>query len=106
MDFLCVLQLKPKYKIPDNWSEETNKILDGHWKRLVKLHGEGKIKFVSRTNYEISNDANRGFAVYTADSETDVRSLVMNDPCIVNDVMEAEIHPLTVFMLGGEIVNQ
>ena len=105
MDFLCVLQLVPHYKVKANWTDATNKILGDHWNHLVKLHGEGKIKFVSRTNYDIDNDANRGYAVYVADTEQDARNLMMNDPCIVNGVMLGELHPLTVFMLGNEIVN-
>ena len=105
MDFLCILQLQPRYKLKANWTDATNKILADHWNYLVKLHGEGKIKFVSRTNYHIDNDANRGFAVYVADAEQDARNLMMNDPCIVNGVMSGELHPLTVFMLGDEILS-
>ena len=105
MDFLCILQLQPKFKVKANWTDATNKILSDHWDYLVKLHAEGKIKFVSRTNYDIDNNANRGLAVYVADNEQQARDLMMNDPCILNGVMIGELHPLTVFMLGAEILN-
>jgi len=104
MDFLCILQLQPKYKIQANWTDATNKILDDHWNHLVDLHGKGKVKFVSRTNYGIEHHANRGLAVYVADNEHEAREMMMNDPTIVNGVMQGELHPLTIFMLGKDIV--
>ena len=104
MDFLCILQLQPYYKDRNNWTEATNQILNGHWNHLVKLHGAGKVKFVGRTDYDIDNDANRGLAVYVADSEQEARNLMMNDPCIVNGVMTGELQPLKVFMLGDQIM--
>ncbi len=103
MDFICVLQLKPQYRTHSNWTEQTNAVLNDHWNYLVKLHTEGKIKFVSRTDYDISNDANRGYAVYAAENETEARTMAANDPCIKNNVMDFELHPLKVFMLGSEI---
>jgi len=106
MDFLCILQLQPYYKVKANWTDATRKVQGDHWNYLVKLHGEGKIKFVSRTNYELDNDANRGLAVYVVDNEQQARDLMMNDPCIVNGVMTGELHPLLVFMLGNEIVER
>jgi uncharacterized protein YciI len=105
MDFLCILQLVPHYKIKTNWTDDTNKVLGNHWNYLVKLHGEGKIKFVARTNYDIDNDANRGLAVYVADNELEARELMMNDPCIVNGVMTGEIHPLNLVILGDKILK-
>jgi len=105
MDFLCTLQLVPRYKIKSNWTDATNKILGDHWNYLVKLHGEGKIKFVARTNYDIDNDANRGLAVYIGSNELEARELMMKDPCIVNGIMQGELHPLNVFMLGNEIIQ-
>ena len=105
MDFLCILQLQPHYKVQANWTEVTNKTLGDHWNYLVKLHGEGKIKFVSRTDYDIDNDANRGLAVYVAANEQEAKGLMSNDPCIVNGVMLGEIHPLKVFMLGDQIIT-
>lgn len=76
--------------------------MDEHWNYLVKLHGEGKIIFVSRTNYEIDTHANRGLAVYKAGDKQEAEKLIMNDPCIVNGIMQCEIHPLNVFMLGDK----
>jgi hypothetical protein len=105
MDYLCILQLLPHYKVKANWTDATYKILADHWNYLVKLHGESKIKFVSRTNYDIDNDANRGFAIYVADNGQQALDLMMNDPCIVNGVMLGELHPLTVFMLGDKIIE-
>jgi uncharacterized protein YciI len=104
MDFLCILQLQPQYKLKANWTDATNKIRGHHWNYLVQLHGEGKIKFVSRTSYDIDNDNNRGYAVYVADTEQQARDLMMNDPSIVNGLMTGELHALTVFMLGDKIL--
>jgi uncharacterized protein YciI len=106
MEFLCVLKLEPQYKVKANWTDATTKIMGEHWNYLVKLHGEGKIKFVGRTDYDIDNDMNRGLAVYVADSEPEARHLMMNDPCIVNGIMQGELHPLLLFMLGDEIVKR
>jgi uncharacterized protein YciI len=102
MDFLCVLKLQPFYNNPANWTDATNQTLEEHWNYLVKLHEQGQVKFVARTNYEIGNEMNRGYAIYTAPLEQEARNMVMNDPCIVNAIMEAELHPLSLFMLGDK----
>jgi hypothetical protein len=53
MTFIIILQLLPHYRIKSNWTDETNKILAGHWDHLVGLNQKGTIKLVARTNYDI-----------------------------------------------------
>ncbi len=103
MEFLCVLKLKPFYSSLSNWTEATNQILNAHWNYLVNLHSQGKVKLVARTDYQIDNELNRGYAVYTADSEVEAKEMMMNDPCIANGVMLGELHPLLLFMLGDKL---
>ena len=71
---------------------------------LVDLHGKGKVKFVARTDYNVDNEATQGFAIYVADTAEEAKAMMMGDPCLVNNVMEGELHPLLLFMLGNELL--
>ena len=105
MEFLCVLKLEPHYDNLANWTDATRQVQNDHWNNLVKLHSEGKVKFVARTNYPIGHEFIRGYAIYTADSESAAREMMLNDPCIVNGVMLGELHPLLLFMLGDKLIE-
>jgi hypothetical protein len=103
MEFLCVLKLESQYANLANWTDATRKVQNDHWNYLVQLHNEGKVKFVARTNYPISHESNRGYAIYTAGSESEAHDMLLNDPCIANGVMQGELHPLLLFMLGDKL---
>jgi uncharacterized protein YciI len=105
MQFLIVLQLMPKYMSKSNWTEETNKILGEHWNYLVGLNEKGVIKLVGRTNYDVDHEDNRGLSVFEAENLEKANEVLNNDPCIVNGVMKGKVHPFTVFMYNGEVLE-
>lgn len=101
MHFIYVLKLNEHYTNLNNWSEETNKVLELHWNYLVDLHKSGVMDAVGRTNYEVDNPAMFGIAVFRATNETEAKEIMNNDPCVKYGVMNATLHPFNLALIRG-----
>lgn len=88
-----------------NWNEATQKTFDAHWNHMVKHHSEGKVRLVARTNYQIADENTRGYAIYSAPTEQEAREMMQADPCLTDGIMDAELHPLLLFMLGDKFLG-
>ena len=96
MQFIYILQLKPKYTEHKNWTEDTNRIVGEHFNYLKSLHEEGVVKFVGKTDYDIDHTDNRGISIFEATDLDAANKIMLNDPCIKNGVMTAVIHPFKI----------
>ncbi|MBS1612512.1 MAG: hypothetical protein JST49_06790 [Bacteroidetes bacterium] len=105
MRYLYILSLTDKYQNPANWTDETNATVGAHWNYLVDLHSKDIVEVVGRTNYEPGNPGLMGLSVFKADSLQEAEVIMNNDPCIVNGVMTAQLHPFNLFMVPGAMVQ-
>lgn len=105
MRYIYILTLTNTYKNPANWTDETNATVGAHWNYLVDLHSKGIVEVVGRTSYEPGNPGLMGISVFKADSLQEAESIMNNDPCIVNGVMAAQLHPFSLFMVPGAMVQ-
>lgn len=105
MRYLYILSLTERYQNPANWTDETNATVGAHWNYLVDLHSKGIVEVVGRTNYEPGTPGLMGLSVFKADSLQEAEVIMNNDPCIVNGVMTAQLHPFNLFMVPGAMVQ-
>lgn len=99
MQFMYVLQLNPHYQSLQNWNDDTNAILNEHWNYLVNLHEQKVMKLVGKTEYEIDNPANKGIAIFEAETREKAEQIMQQDPCVAKGVMSAELHPFKIALL-------
>lgn len=102
MQWMYVLQLQPKYTQPQNWTDDANRIVGEHFNYLTALFKQGVVKFVGKTEYGIEHPHNRGLAVFEAEDEAAATAIMQADPCILNGVMTAELHPFRVVFSSGQ----
>ncbi|MFN8285734.1 MAG: YciI family protein [Chitinophagales bacterium] len=99
--FIYILQLQPQYRKHENWTDETNAILGEHWNYLVGMHQNGKITLVGRTEVDISNEDNRGIAVFEAEDIEEATAIMKGDPCVAKGVMTAQVFPFSLALFKG-----
>ncbi len=101
MQFIYVLKLTERYTRPENWTAETNQIVGAHFNYLKGLFESGIVKFVGKTEYGIEHPDNWGISIFEAANEDEAQKIMQQDPCIINGVMTASLHPFrTVFNAG------
>ena len=101
MNFIYVLHLTPHYSNAAHWDDRTRDTLDRHWAYLVDLHGSGVMQAVGRTDYSPGHQDLFGIAIMTVESEEQAREIMLHDPCIMDGVMTAELHPFHLSLLAG-----
>ena len=98
MQWIYILQLQPQYTKLENWTDDTNRIVGEHFNYLKNLFETGVVKFVGKTEYDIDHTDNRGISIFEAENEEQANRIMQNDPCVINGVMLATVHPFrTVF---------
>jgi uncharacterized protein YciI len=60
------------------------------------LHEKGVAVLVGKSDYEIDNAENFGMCIFQAENTDAAKTLMNNDPCILNEVMNAELHPFRI----------
>lgn len=105
MQFIIILRLQSHYRVQGNWTADTNRILGEHWNYLVDLNEKGIIKLVGRTDYNIEQDENIGIAIFEAPNKEKAVEILNNDPCMLNSIMSGEVHPLSVLMYNGKVLE-
>jgi uncharacterized protein YciI len=96
MQWIYILQLQPKYTQQENWTDETNRIVGEHFNYLKSLFEQGIVKFVGKTEYGIEHPDNRGISIFEAVDEAAANAIMQNDPCVINGVMTAVVHPFRI----------
>jgi uncharacterized protein YciI len=102
MQWIYILQLQPKYTQQENWTDETNRIVGEHFNYLKSLFEQGVVKFVGKTEYGIEHLDNRGISIFEAADEAAANAIMQNDPCVINGVMTAMVHPFRIVFNSGE----
>jgi len=96
MQFIYVLQLTPQFTQQKNWTDETNRIVGEHFNYLKTNFERGIVRFVGKTDYAIDHPDNRGISVFEAEDIAAANIFMQNDPCVINGVMTATVHPFRV----------
>jgi uncharacterized protein len=96
--FIYILRLQPQYRKAENWTDETNRIVGEHFNYLKNLNENGIALLVGKSDYDNDHPDNFGICIFYAENMDDARALMNNDPCIVNGVMYAELHPFRVVL--------
>jgi uncharacterized protein len=94
-DYIYILQLTPKFRSKESWTEKENAIIEQHDQRLAKQKERGVVKFVGKTDLPIENVANMGIVVFQAENDTMAELFMRSDAAVMKGIMTAECHPFT-----------
>lgn len=92
-DYIYILNLVPKFRNQENWSNKENEILEKHDQRLARQKKRGTVKYVGRTDLPTENEKNFGLVVFEAESDTMAELFMQSDPAVMNKMMTATCHP-------------
>lgn len=98
--FLYILELAPKYRDANNWTNQTQEIIQLHFEYLTNLFQQKKVSFVGRTNYTPEHPDLKGYVVIATSNKEEAEQIMQNDPCVSNWVMEARLHPFNAVFPG------
>ena len=95
--FIYVLKLTPRLLEEKNWTEQDNQIVGRHFRRLQKLHKEGRVLMAGRT---LNADPSQfGIVVFEAASEEEARELMEADDAVKEKIMTAQLFPFRVALI-------
>lgn len=96
--FVYVLKLIPRLLSEKNWTPQDNSIVGKHFRRLQKLHQEGKVILAGRTLNEA--DASQfGIVILAVGSEEEARKLMEEDDAVKEQIMTAQLFPFRVALI-------
>jgi len=93
--FVYVLKLVPRLLDEKNWTKEDGAVVGRHFRRLQRLHKEGKVILAGRTLNE-SDPSQFGVVIFEAVSEEEARRLMEEDDAVKEKIMTAELFPFKV----------
>lgn len=85
------LALREDLRDFSSWKKEEEEAVGTHFNYLKNLLAEGKLVLAGRTVNMPMTDRDMGIAILEADSEEEARTIMENDPAVVNGVMKAEL---------------
>ena len=92
--FIYVLKLTPRLLDEKNWTEQDNQIVGRHFRRLQRLHKEGRVLMAGRT---LNSDPGQfGVVVFETASEDEARALMEADDAVKEKIMTAQLFPFRV----------
>jgi uncharacterized protein len=95
--FIYVLKLTPRLLDEKNWTEQDNQIVGRHFRRLQRLHKEGRVLMAGRT---LNADPSQfGVVVFEAASEEEARELMEADDAVKEKIMTAQLFPFRVALI-------
>jgi uncharacterized protein YciI len=95
--FIYVLKLTPRLLDEKNWTEQDNQIVGRHFRRLQRLHKEGRVLMAGRT---LNSDPSQfGVVVFEAASEEEARALMEADDAVKEKIMTAQLFPFRVALI-------
>lgn len=98
--FLYILELAPTYRDTNNWTNNTQEIIQSHFEYLTALYHQNKVQFVGRTDYAPDQPHLKGYVLIATTDQEEATSIMQNDPCVLNKVMEAQLHPFNAIYPG------
>jgi uncharacterized protein YciI len=96
--FIYVLKLIPRLLSEKNWTEQDSSIVGRHFRRLQKLHKEGKVILAGRTLNE-SDASQFGIVVLEVGSPEEARRLMEEDDAVKEKIMTAQLFPFSVALI-------
>ncbi len=96
--FVYVLKLIPRLLDEKNWTEQDGQIVGRHFRRLQRLHKEGRVILAGRT----LNDADAsqfGVVIFEADTEAEARAFMEEDDAVKEKIMTAQLFPFRVALI-------
>ncbi len=94
--FIYHLKLTPKYNIPENWTDETFKVIEEHAKFIDALGRMGILVFAGRTKLEPGDENLFGLAVIQAPSLEKAKEIMAGDPAVAQHIQTASIFPFSM----------
>jgi uncharacterized protein YciI len=91
--FIYILKLQPQYEDAGAWTPGTEKIVTDHFEYLSALANKGVVKHFGRTEKPFGDPDLFGIVVLHADNEEAAAEIMLDDPCICNEVMRAKLLP-------------
>ena len=80
-----------------NPSPETMEILSAHFQYLQQAQAAGKLFLAGPCE-----DATFGIVIFYADTPAEAQAFMDNDPAIIYNIMQAEVHPFRISLLADE----
>ncbi len=97
MDSYYIYQIRPvRPDFNDRSTAEDDKIMADHFQYLTKLLNDGKLLLAGPCL-----DAAFGIAIYKAESDSEAKDIMENDPSVVSGIMTAEYHPFKISLLSS-----
>jgi uncharacterized protein YciI len=92
--FMGTIKGRPTFV--NDMTEEEGKIMGIHFQHLKKNFDEGKLIFAG----SILEEGMFGISVFYADNLEDARIFVKNDLAVVNRILEPNVHPFKLLLIG------
>ena len=93
--FVYVLKLVPRLLEEKNWTAQDGEIVGRHFRRLQRLHQEGRVILAGRTLNE-SDASQFGVVIFEAETEAEARAMMEEDDAVKEKIMTAELFPFRV----------
>ncbi len=96
--FLYVLKLRPDLLKEENWTDQDNKLVEEHFKRLEQDTIAGKVILAGRT---LTGEDPEGFGIviFKDNSMEDAQVYLDTDPTVKAGVMTAKLYPYRVALI-------
>ena len=99
--FIYKIQLRRPQLLTDGPTADEAVALQGHVTYLEQLAASSTVILAGRTQTE--DPSGFGIVIFTADSEAHARSIMCDDPAIKNGVMDGELFPYKIAVLGRQM---
>lgn len=98
MQYIYVLKLIPSLLDELNWTEKENKIIEDHFKHLMKLKEDGKLILAGRS-LNMDEDS-FGLVIFSAESKNDAQLIMKDDPALKEQIMTSKLYPYSVALIS------
>ena len=96
--FAYVLRLIPRLRDEKSWTEADNAAVGRHFRRLQRLHKEGKVLLAGKT-LDDADEGQFGVVILEASSEEEARRIMEEDDAVRAGVMTARFFPFRVALI-------
>jgi uncharacterized protein YciI len=96
MNHYLIMYRPPREGFAENATPEESAIIERHFEYLQKQESEGRLILAGRTD-----DARFGIAVIEADSGSEAKKIMADDPAVKEGVFSGELLPFRLAILRG-----
>ncbi len=98
LEFLYVIRARRLQMVTEAPTLEEEEILSRHVAYLEDLTEEGIVVLYGRTQNR--DESTFGIVVFRARDESEARQIMANDPAVQEGIMQAELYPYRIAMMG------